>query len=82
VTKIEAGHYRAENGIEVFRSYETLHYSRALNRPNRWGDMSTANSRKVSSWTFKVGSAVVPGFGTKAQALTGARKFINRNLEG
>jgi hypothetical protein len=73
VTKIEAGHYRAENGIEVFRSYETLHYSRALNRPNR---------RKVSSWTFKVGSAVVPGFGTKAQALTGARKFINRNLEG
>jgi hypothetical protein len=80
--KLEAGHYRTDDGIEIFRSCETLHYSRALLRPNRWGNMSTANSRKVSSWAFKVGSAVVPGFGTKAQALAGARKFINRNLEG
>jgi hypothetical protein len=73
--KIEAGHYRGE-GFEVFRCRETLYTGHALARPNRWGNMSTASSRVMISWSFKVGSEVVNGFGSKRQAVESARRFL------
>lgn len=79
MTKIEAGHYKTDDGIEIFRCEETIYYSRCLLRPNRWGNMSTACSRKVSDWAFKINGEVVRGFGSRSQALKSARRLAARS---
>lgn len=50
---------------------KTVFYTRSLSRPNRFGQVETANSRKEVSWSARTvdGKHRVDGFGTRRDAI-------------
>lgn len=78
--KIGESHYRdTYNDLEfdVYRVEKRHYYSRSLSRPNRWGSTQTANNRLEKWWNCRVGDHVIEGYGTKQQAVTGAKEHID-----
>jgi len=52
-----------------FKTEKTVYYTRSLKRPNRWGNVETACSRKEVVWNVRLANGrVLEGFDTKRDA--------------